>query len=70
LERRTGVIALLSCDAARLAARRAKGLTGVAAAFVAAFVVYKGLIFGFGVAMARALATSIRCLRRYRESSS
>ncbi|PWB90065.1 hypothetical protein C5688_12130 [Methylocystis sp. MitZ-2018] len=47
----TGVIALLSCDAARLAARRVKGLTGVAAAFVAAFVVYKGLIFGFGVAM-------------------
>lgn len=48
-----GVITLLSCEAAGLAAQRmkGKGLVGAGAAFVAAFVVYKGLIFGFGVAM-------------------
>lgn len=46
-----GVITLLSCEAAGLATRRMKGLVGAGAAFVAAFVVYKGLIFGFGVAM-------------------
>ena len=50
-----GVISLLSCEAAGRTARRLKGLAGAGAAFVAAFlaafVVYKGLIFGFGVAM-------------------
>jgi hypothetical protein len=50
-----GVISLLSCEAAVRIARRLKGLAGAGAAFVAAFlaafVVYKGLIFGFGAAM-------------------
>jgi len=50
-----GVFSLLSCEAAGTVARRMKGLAGAGAAFVAAFlaafVVYKGLIFGFGVAM-------------------
>ncbi len=46
-----GVGALLSCETAGLVARRAKGLAGACVAFVAAFAVYKGLIFGFAVAM-------------------
>lgn len=46
-----GVGALLSCETAGLVARRAKGLAGACVAFVAAFVVYKSLIFGFGIAM-------------------
>lgn len=46
-----GVIALLSCEAAGLTARRMKGLVSAGAAFVVAFVVYKGSIFGFGVAV-------------------
>ena len=46
-----GVIALISCEAAALVWRRVDGLAGAAAAFLAAFVVYKALIFGFGAAM-------------------
>jgi hypothetical protein len=46
-----GVITLLSCEAAGMAARRMKGFVGVGAAFLAAFVGYKVLIFGFGAAM-------------------
>lgn len=46
-----GVIALLSCETAGLAKRRMKGFVGASVAFVAAFVVYKGMIFGFGAAV-------------------
>lgn len=45
-----GVAALLSCETAWMVARRMKGFVGASVAFAAAFVVYKGLIFGFGVA--------------------
>ncbi|ARN80508.1 hypothetical protein [Methylocystis bryophila] len=37
-----GVIALLSCEAARLASRRLTGVAGAVAAFLAAFVAYEG----------------------------
>ncbi|QGM47562.1 hypothetical protein [Methylocystis heyeri] len=37
-----GAIALISCEAAGLAARRISGVAGLSAAFVAAFVAYEG----------------------------
>lgn len=46
-----GAAALLSCEAAGTIARRMKGLVGAGAAFLAAFVVYKAVIFGFGAAI-------------------
>lgn len=46
-----GAIALLSCESAGLVARRIKGVAGACAAFVVAFLVYKGMIFGFGAAV-------------------
>jgi hypothetical protein len=46
-----GAIALLSCEGAGLVARRMKGVAGACAAFLGAFFVYKGMIFGFGAAI-------------------
>lgn len=46
-----GVATLLAFETAWVVARRMKGLAGVTVAFAAAFVAYKGLIFGFGMAM-------------------
>lgn len=45
------VIVLSSCEIAGLTTRRITGLLGAVVAFVAAFVVYKLMIFGFGAAI-------------------
>lgn len=46
-----GMIAALSCEAAGLATRRFKGVVGGAIAFLAAFLVYEGLVLAIDLAI-------------------